>query len=178
MPLDEKITGLEATNHPESIYVIDPAKCTECVGAHDEPQCKLVCPADCIVVNPDFQETPEQLQETTMSPLLGIALAVAGLLLAAALIYGLAKAWRRALHDDARLPFFDMIERHGTTREELAAVLSFENLALAVRRCTFCGSKEQCRARLAARSAAVPPANCPNVRFFDEFGLRVDQTRA
>jgi ferredoxin len=44
-------------------YVIDPAKCTECVGAHDEPQCKLVCPADCIVQNPDFVETPEQLTE-------------------------------------------------------------------------------------------------------------------
>ena len=42
--------------------MIDPAKCTECVGAHDEPQCKLVCPADCIVVNPDHTETPEQLQ--------------------------------------------------------------------------------------------------------------------
>ena len=45
------------------IYVIDPGKCTECVGAHDEPQCKLVCPADCIVVNPDHTETPEQLLE-------------------------------------------------------------------------------------------------------------------
>lgn len=45
------------------IYTIDADKCTECVGAHDEPQCKLVCPADCIPVNPDFQETPEQLQE-------------------------------------------------------------------------------------------------------------------
>ena len=45
------------------IYVIDSLRCTECVGAHDEPQCKLVCPADCIITNPDFQETPEQLQE-------------------------------------------------------------------------------------------------------------------
>ena len=44
------------------IYVIDPAKCTECVGAHDEPQCQSVCPADCIVPNPAFQETREQLQ--------------------------------------------------------------------------------------------------------------------
>ena len=42
-------------------HVIDPARCTECVGAEDEPQCKLVCPADCIVVNPDFQESPEEL---------------------------------------------------------------------------------------------------------------------
>jgi len=43
-------------------YVIDPAKCTECVGAEDEPQCRLVCPADCIVDHPDFRESPEQLQ--------------------------------------------------------------------------------------------------------------------
>ena len=25
-------------------YVIDALRCTECVGAEDEPQCKLVCP--------------------------------------------------------------------------------------------------------------------------------------
>lgn len=31
------------------IHVIDPARCTECVGAEDTPQCQLVCPADCIV---------------------------------------------------------------------------------------------------------------------------------
>ena len=53
----------EAIATGDPIYVIDPAKCTECVGAHDEPQCKLVCPADCIVVHPDFTETPEQLKE-------------------------------------------------------------------------------------------------------------------
>ena len=51
----------EAISVGDPIYVIDPMKCTECVGAEDEPQCKLVCPADCIVVNPDFQETPEEL---------------------------------------------------------------------------------------------------------------------
>jgi ferredoxin len=46
------------------IYVIDALKCTECVGAKDEPQCRLVCPvSECIVTNPDFVETPEQLQE-------------------------------------------------------------------------------------------------------------------
>ena len=38
------------------IYVIDPLKCTECVGAEDEPQCKLVCPANCIDPNPDWAE--------------------------------------------------------------------------------------------------------------------------
>lgn len=50
------------------IYVIDPLKCTECVGAKDEPQCRLVCPvSECIVTNPDFVETPEQLQEKYQS---------------------------------------------------------------------------------------------------------------
>jgi ferredoxin len=44
------------------IYVIDPAKCTECVGANDEPQCIDVCPADCIVPDPKHSETREQLQ--------------------------------------------------------------------------------------------------------------------
>ena len=42
-------------------YVIDPLRCTECVGAEDEPQCKLVCPADCIVQHPDFVESPDDL---------------------------------------------------------------------------------------------------------------------
>ena len=46
----------------DPLYVIDPFRCTECVGAEDEPQCKLACPADCIVQNPDFVETPEELQ--------------------------------------------------------------------------------------------------------------------
>lgn len=52
----------EAITAGSSIYVIDALKCTECVGAHDEPQCKLVCPADCIPKNPDFNESPEELQ--------------------------------------------------------------------------------------------------------------------
>ncbi len=45
------------------IYVIDPSRCTECVGVEDEPQCGLECPADCIVADPAWSETPEQLQE-------------------------------------------------------------------------------------------------------------------
>ena len=43
-------------------YVIDALRCTECVGAEDEPQCKVVCPSACIVQNPDFIESREQLQ--------------------------------------------------------------------------------------------------------------------
>ena len=47
----------------EEIYEIDPAKCTECVGHFDEPQCRKVCPVDCIPLNPDVVESKEQLQE-------------------------------------------------------------------------------------------------------------------
>ena len=69
--ITDECTGCDACVEPcpndaitfgDPIYVIDSLRCTECVGAHDEPQCKLVCPADCIVVNPDFVETPEELQ--------------------------------------------------------------------------------------------------------------------
>jgi len=52
----------EAIAVGDPIYVIDAFKCTECVGAEDEPQCRLVCPvSDCIVDNPDFRESREEL---------------------------------------------------------------------------------------------------------------------
>ena len=44
------------------IYVIDPAKCTECVGHFDAPQCVEVCPVDCIPIDPAHNETKEQLR--------------------------------------------------------------------------------------------------------------------
>ena len=52
----------EAISVGDPIYVIDALKCTECVGAEDEPQCRLVCPvSDCIIDNPDFRESKEEL---------------------------------------------------------------------------------------------------------------------
>ncbi|MBI5194382.1 MAG: YfhL family 4Fe-4S dicluster ferredoxin [Nitrospirae bacterium] len=45
------------------IYIIDPNKCTECVGHYDEPQCQAVCPVDnCINPDPNHNETKEELQ--------------------------------------------------------------------------------------------------------------------
>jgi ferredoxin len=52
----------EAISQGAEIYVIDPSKCTECVGHFDQPQCVQVCPVDCIPVNPDHVESKEQLQ--------------------------------------------------------------------------------------------------------------------
>lgn len=45
----------------EEIYVIDPQRCTECVGHYDEPQCQQVCPVDCIPLDPERPETKDQL---------------------------------------------------------------------------------------------------------------------
>ena len=59
----EPVCPNEAITAGDSIFVIDPMKCTECVGAEDEPQCILVCPAACIEDNPDWPETPEELLE-------------------------------------------------------------------------------------------------------------------
>jgi ferredoxin len=43
------------------IYEIRPARCTECVGHHEEPQCVVVCPVECIELDPDVPETRDQL---------------------------------------------------------------------------------------------------------------------
>lgn len=51
----------QAISMGESIYVIDPAKCTECVGHFGEPQCVQVCPVECIPVDPVHTESAEQL---------------------------------------------------------------------------------------------------------------------
>ena len=51
-----------AITQGEEIYIIDPAKCTECVGHYDTPQCVEVCPVDCIPLGPAHVEGKEQLQ--------------------------------------------------------------------------------------------------------------------
>ena len=45
----------------KEIYEINASKCTECVGHFDEPQCRQVCPVDCIPVNPGQVESKETL---------------------------------------------------------------------------------------------------------------------
>jgi ferredoxin len=42
-------------------YVIDPEKCTECVGHFEESQCAAVCPVDCCVPDPNHKEAKEEL---------------------------------------------------------------------------------------------------------------------
>ena len=45
------------------IFQIRPERCTECVGHFEEPQCREVCPVDCIITHPGHRETQEQLEE-------------------------------------------------------------------------------------------------------------------
>jgi len=56
----------------EEIYEINPDLCTECVGHFSEPQCRKVCPVDCIPNDPDYQESHDELlvkyQKLTRSP--------------------------------------------------------------------------------------------------------------
>ena len=52
----------DAISMGEIIYVIEPRKCTECVGHFDQPQCIEVCPVDCIVLDPEVPESREQLE--------------------------------------------------------------------------------------------------------------------
>ncbi|HER35563.1 MAG: YfhL family 4Fe-4S dicluster ferredoxin [Halothiobacillaceae bacterium] len=52
-----------AISQGDEIYEIAPNSCTECVGHYDEPQCVEVCPVDCIIVDPENEETEDQLME-------------------------------------------------------------------------------------------------------------------
>jgi ferredoxin len=49
------------------IYEIDPARCTECVGHFDEPQCQVVCPVACIEIHPQFAESQDQLMAKVLA---------------------------------------------------------------------------------------------------------------
>ena len=52
-----------AISEGEDIYLIDPDKCTECVGNHESPKCAEVCPIGACVPDPDHEESKEQLLE-------------------------------------------------------------------------------------------------------------------
>lgn len=51
----------QAISQGEDYYVIDPERCTECVGHFDVPQCQIVCPVDCIPFDEEHIETRDEL---------------------------------------------------------------------------------------------------------------------
>jgi len=52
-----------AITQGDEIYIIEPSLCTECVGHFEESQCIEVCPVDCILVDPEHEETQEVLMK-------------------------------------------------------------------------------------------------------------------
>ena len=44
-----------------AIYLINPNRCTECVGHFAESQCRQVCPVDCIPLS--YYESQEELMK-------------------------------------------------------------------------------------------------------------------
>ncbi len=51
----------QAISMGTEFYQIDPARCTECVGHFDVPQCQMLCPVACIPHHPQHLETQTQL---------------------------------------------------------------------------------------------------------------------
>lgn len=51
----------EAISEGEDIFVIDPDKCTECVGFYDTQQCYEVCPVEAPQPDPAHEESEEEL---------------------------------------------------------------------------------------------------------------------
>ena len=52
-----------AISEGETAYVIDPDKCTECVGNAESPKCAEICPVEAPVPDLEHQESKEQLLE-------------------------------------------------------------------------------------------------------------------
>lgn len=52
----------EAIEEGDPIYIIDPDRCTECIGHYDEPSCVSVCPVDAIMADPDNVESIDELK--------------------------------------------------------------------------------------------------------------------
>ncbi len=51
----------EAISEGPVRFEIDPTRCTECVGFHDEEQCAAVCPVNCCIPDADRVETEADL---------------------------------------------------------------------------------------------------------------------
>jgi ferredoxin len=51
----------DAISEGDDIYVIDPERCTECVGFHDHEACQAVCPIECCLPDPRHREEEQLL---------------------------------------------------------------------------------------------------------------------
>lgn len=57
----------EAISQGSDIYVIDAARCTECVGFHEKEACQAVCPVECCVPDPEHAEPEKALLDRAVA---------------------------------------------------------------------------------------------------------------
>ena len=102
-----------------------------------------------------------------------LAVVLAAVLAAVLVAVGL--RWRRTLREGPGLPIWGFMRREGITRGDAADNTSATAIKHAELSCSVCGSRAECRARLAAGAGAVPPPNCPNAVLFNDFGIAVEK---
>ncbi len=57
----EPVCPNEAISEGETIYIIDPDLCTECVGAYESSRCAEICPVDACEPDPNYREGRDHL---------------------------------------------------------------------------------------------------------------------
>ena len=57
------VCPVDAITEGKDIYIIDPAKCSECIPVYESAQCAGVCPVNACKANPDYLESEEELKE-------------------------------------------------------------------------------------------------------------------
>jgi ferredoxin len=57
----------EAISQGADIYVIDPERCTECVGFHEKEACQAVCPVECCTPDEKHPEAEKALLERAVA---------------------------------------------------------------------------------------------------------------
>ena len=51
----------QAISEGETIYIINPDKCTECAGSYASSRCAEICPVDACAADPARKESNDQL---------------------------------------------------------------------------------------------------------------------
>jgi ferredoxin len=53
----------EAISEGEDTNIVDPERCTECVGTYEVSKCSVICSQEACVPDPDYEENQKQLLE-------------------------------------------------------------------------------------------------------------------
>lgn len=54
-------TGAISEDPERALRVIDPQRCTECVGFYERTMCQVECPVECCLPDPDHRESQAEL---------------------------------------------------------------------------------------------------------------------